>query len=163
MSRFLGLFIILSLPFIVFLLYTNRDTLYIPGVSNPLPLLIFNNKTPLRVTVVSSGAEVQRGLSGKDSLPQTEGMLSIFPKSDYWGIWMKDMRFTIDIIWVNEAGVIVDIAEAVRPDTYPKSFEPRLPARYVIETNEHFAESFNIKIGDVVALPARVVPSDLRK
>lgn len=122
-------------------------------MTDDMPLVTFNEQTPLRVTVLTEQAELVRGLSGRESLGPTEGMLFVFSKDDYHGIWMKDMLFPIDIVWVNRDGVIVDIAQSVRPDTYPTVFEPSVPARFVIETNAYFTDSFGIRKGDTVQLP----------
>jgi len=127
-----------------------------------LPVLTFNEKTPLKVIVVEDERERAQGLSGRESLEPTEGMLFIFPESAYHGIWMKDMRLSIDIIWIDASGRIVDIAPVVHPDSYPKVFEPKTPARFVIETNAYFTESFGIKVGDTVSIPKYLLPEDLQ-
>ena len=81
-------------------------------------------------------------------------MLFVFDANDYHGIWMKDMRFPIDIIWIAEDKTIVEITRNVAPETYPTIFKPPRPVRYVIETNPYFAESFSINVGDTVELPS---------
>ena len=117
---------------------------------------------PVRVDVADTALTRTRGLSGRESLPPTEGLLFIFDESAYHGIWMKEMEFPIDIIWIDESLRVIDIRKNVSPSTYPRTFEPRKPARFVLEVNANYADSFGIKIGDVVDLPRAITPGDLR-
>lgn len=91
-----------------------------------------------------------RGLSGRVSLAPDAGLLFVFDVSGQHGIWMKDMRFPIDIIWIGEQRRIVTIAERVSPDTYPKVFLPETDARYVLEVNAGYAAAHDLHVGDPV-------------
>lgn len=106
----------------------------ITGVTNNKPTISVGNKS-VRVTIADSPQEIVRGLSGIQSLGADEGMLFVFPEPTTPAFWMKDMRFAIDIIWLDENKNIIDIERNVSPDTYPKKFEPSRPVRYVLETN----------------------------
>src|SRR5690242_15708811 len=46
-------------------------------------------------------AKQQQGLSGTASLPLDQGMLFIFPKDGTYAFWMKDMNYSLDIIWID--------------------------------------------------------------
>ncbi len=129
------------------------------NVDNPV---IRIENVPIRVSIADTPELRARGLSGRTILGPTEGMLFIFDESDYHAIWMKDMSIVIDVIWVDENFKVVDIKSELRPDTFPQSFEPRVPARFVIETNGTYAESFGIKVGDTLTLPQYLIPEDLR-
>lgn len=89
----------------------------------------------LQLIRVSSPEDVKKGLSGRESLSQDMGMLFTFENPGKHCFWMKDMQFPIDIIWVNEAKKVISVQENVQPDTYPDSFCPSEPAKYVIEVN----------------------------
>ncbi len=65
---------------------------------------------------------------------------------------MKDMRFSIDILWLSADGVVVHMAQNVSPSTYPQSFVPTKPARYVLEVLAGYAMEHGVAIGDVVRL-----------
>ena len=153
---------ILLVPIVAYLLYTQGEKyMPIPALQQ-LPLITFNDKTPMRVYVVEQDAERIRGLSGRASIGPTEGMLFIFPKDDYHGIWMKEMNFPLDIMWLSADGTIIDAYENVRPDSYPRVFEPKTPARFVLEVNANYMDSFNIHVGDKVNIPTSILPLDLR-
>lgn len=125
-------------------------------------VLIFIENLAVAVTVADERAERQRGLSGVESIGELEGKLFVFDEEGYHDIWMKDMLFPIDIIFINEEFKIVDIAENVVPETYPLTYTSSEPARFILETNAFFVDSFKIKEGQFVALPPRYIPSDLR-
>ncbi|MFH1193492.1 MAG: DUF192 domain-containing protein [bacterium] len=106
-----------------------------------------------KVEVVKKDWEMEKGLSGRTGLKDNAGMLFVFPNADFQIFWMKDMKFSIDIIWINE-GKIVDIKErAVVPVTqYIESYRPSEIAKYVLEINAGLAEKYGFKIGDKVKL-----------
>ena len=92
-----------------------------------------------------------RGLSGRAGLAEGEGMLFIFDEAGVHGIWMKDMRFSIDIIWAADDGTILTIEERISPYTYPQSFQASsLAARYVLEVPAGFVEKSGIQEGMVL-------------
>jgi uncharacterized protein len=82
--------------------------------------------------VAKTPDEQRQGLSGRASMPRHRGMLFIFPKEGRQCFWMKDMRFSLDIIWVDSQKKVKHIARDVSPDTYPDAFCHEA-ARYVIE------------------------------
>ena len=92
-------------------------------------------------------ARVQ-GLSGREFFPEDAGLLFIFEEEAKHGIWMKDMLLDIDIIWLDNSFTIVSIEEDVSPNTYPKVFTPKTPARYVLEVPAGFVQKHGINIGD---------------
>ncbi len=97
-------------------------------------------------------ARVQ-GLSGRSNLSEGSGLLFIFDTSDEHGIWMKDMRFAIDIMWFDESGVIVGLKENASPDSYPEVFYPEKRARYVLETPAGFIRTHGLAMGKHVTIP----------
>lgn len=113
------------------------------------PAIIINNQR-IKVEIADEPAEWQKGLSDKESLKAKEGMLFIFPEVDYRGFWMKDMRFPIDILWINEHREIIEITQSVSvPDAKDTPiFYSKKPIHYVLEVNAGFSETYNIKVGD---------------
>ncbi len=90
------------------------------------------------------------GLSGREKLPDGTGMLFVFPKSEKHLFWMKDMKFDLDMIWIDEKLNVVYIKENARPELYPESYGPDSDAKYILEVNAGFAEKYNLKVGDRV-------------
>ncbi len=109
-------------------------------------------ETKLAVEIADSDAERVRGLSGRASLEQGTGLLFIFDTSDIHGIWMKDMKFAIDIVWVADNMQVVHIEKNVTPDTYPTVFKPNRPARFVLEMPAGLVSKEGIKYGDLLTV-----------
>ncbi len=104
----------------------------------------------IRVSVADTESTRKQGLSGRSGLAGDEGMLFVFPKDGNYAFWMKDMRFSIDILWLSSDGVVVYMAQNVSPDTYPQNFAPNTPARYVLELPAGYAGAHTLEIGDMV-------------
>lgn len=94
----------------------------------------------------------ERGLSGRASLAEGQGMWFVFEEDDLWAFWMKDMHFAIDIIWADAEGVVLTIAHDVPPESYPKTFSPSAPARFVLEVPAGFARKQGIAEGQKIVV-----------
>lgn len=105
-------------------------------------------ETVINVQVASTDQEREQGLSGKESLADGQGLLFIFENEGYYGFWMKDMNFSIDIAWLDKNKKIIYIADNVSPASYPDTFYPTSPSLYVLEVPAGFLEKMKIEIGD---------------
>ncbi len=118
-----------------------------------------HNDVAIHVAVADTPAERQLGLGGRELMAAGQGMLFVFDESKRWRIWMKDMTFGIDILWLDKRGRVVDIHEYVYPDTYNEDdstlrevFEPSESARYILEVLVGFSGANGIRVGDVIEL-----------
>lgn len=93
------------------------------------------NGKSLIVEVVDTPETRSKGLSGHKPLQNNEGMLFVFEKPGFYGFWMKDMTFAIDILWLDEDFKVVDAWLNASPGSYPKTYTPKNKAKYVLETN----------------------------
>lgn len=101
-----------------------------------IPMTLPSGKV-LTVEVMVKDEDRAMGLMFRPSLPQERGMLFVFGSLDFHGIWMKNCRFPIDIVWLDEARTVVHVAEAVPPcktDPCPV-YQPLRRAAYVVELN----------------------------
>ncbi len=108
------------------------------------------NDTVLHIERAITPAEQEVGMAKFDSIPDDFGMLFVFEKPGRYAFWMKNMRFPIDIFWLDENKQIIHIEKSVFPDTYPAIFEPSDEALYVLETAAGFSEKEKIKVGDTI-------------
>ena len=109
----------------------------------------------LQVKVASTADVRKKGLSNIDSLPINEGMLFVFDQKGRYSFWMKDMKFPIDIIWIDENKKIVNISKNAIPE--PKKadkdltkYDSSYDVKYVLEINAGLAGANNLQIGDLV-------------
>ena len=98
----------------------------------------------IRYTVADDDTERAQGLSGTKSLAGNTGKLFIFDRESKHGFWMKDMRYPIDIIWLDAAREVVHIKRSATPESFPEIFYPDQPALYVLEVNAGDAERLGI-------------------
>lgn len=107
-----------------------------------------------QVEAASTAMERARGLSGRDSLRDGEGMFFIFNEPDMHGFWMKDMKFPIDIIWIKGDGV-VGFSESAAPEPRVSSwrlkiYHPPEAVDRVLEINAGLVRKYGLKVGDKV-------------
>lgn len=101
----------------------------------------------IKLKVANSLNEQRQGLSGRESLADNSGMLFVYNDSERRCFWMKNMRFPIDIVWLDADKRIVHIYENLSPNTYPESFCSDELARYVIELNSGMVKKLDLSIG----------------
>lgn len=106
----------------------------------------------INAKIVEKEADLMMGLGGVSELGEGEGMWFIFLEDSKIGIWMRDMKIPIDIIWFDKNLKIVDIKEGALPESYPEIFYPKGNARYVLEINAGFSKKQGIKIGDIAKI-----------
>lgn len=123
---------------------------------NPFPveatLSLGEPSQTISLTLADTPEERQKGLSFTPFIPKEHGMLFVFEQSGIYGFWMKDMRYGIDIIWIDETFSVVEIAENITPDTYPTVFYPPSPVKYVLELAQGESARIEIKKGQTLFL-----------
>ncbi|MES2470771.1 MAG: DUF192 domain-containing protein [Patescibacteria group bacterium] len=155
-SRVIVLVLLLAIILILFgILNKTKEHRESYLTNTPLPSVVEEKTVDLsaiKFEIVDTPALRQKGLSDKESLAPGTGMLFVFDSPSKYSFWMKDMNFPIDIIWLDENFVVVDIKTNVSPSTYPDSFAPSAPSLYVIELNAGVAEQHGISIGTKVRI-----------
>jgi len=106
----------------------------------------------LRVEVVATDAERQKGLMFRQKLGRNDGMLFVFDEPAYHGMWMKNTLIPLSVAFVDARGEILNIL-----DMEPHSLETRMaagPASFAIETNKGWFAERGLKAGErVTGLP----------
>jgi uncharacterized membrane protein (UPF0127 family) len=122
------------------------------AASVPLSLVCIKNAC-VHVDVVSKPEDMQRGLQGREGLKETQGMLFIFKDDDIHRFWMKDMKFSIDIIWMNNQLQIVTIVPSCPACTAEPCaiYSPSAKSRFVLEVPAGFSAKHQLKQGDIFA------------
>ena len=101
--------------------------------------------------LATTQAEQVQGLSDRPSLAANTGMLFVFDHDSNWTIWMKDMNFPIDVLWITDDQKVSDIVEDMTPQSYPKTYASHAPTRYVLEVSAGTVKDYGIQTGqDVV-------------
>lgn len=118
--------------------------------------LVNINGQELRVLVANTDRHLFQGLSNRDSLGDYDGMLFIFNRREQHTMVMRDMRFPLDMIWI-DGEVIVDIAPELAPEpgrteTELTLYPGRAPSTMVLEVPAGFVAKYSLKIGDRVTV-----------
>ncbi len=117
------------------------------------PLQIGDAK--LLVEIADTAAKQTLGLSGREKLSDTQGMLFDFRNTlkGQLVFWMKDMNFDLDLIWIKNLEV-VDITKNVLappPNTPTEKlvrYSPNSESDMVLEVRSGWSDDNKIKIGD---------------
>jgi uncharacterized membrane protein (UPF0127 family) len=107
----------------------------------------------VHVDLAITSDQQEKGLSIKNSLNDSQGMLFPFDKPGDYAFWMKDMKFPIDIIWISPGYKIVHIEKNLQPCIFflfCPSYSPHADSKYVLEVNSNFTTRNNITVGDSV-------------
>ena len=125
-------------------------------ISSTLPTVTLHssqrNPISVRVEIVATPEKRSFGLMYRKNLPEAHGMLFLFPREQPLSFWMKNTPLPLDIIFINSAHTIVNIAA----NTKPFSEEPlpsSLPAQFVLEVNAGFCQRYGIEVGSQAKLP----------
>jgi len=165
------LFLILLLFIVIIALISLSFILYpAPAASNSNQKLLNNfqlndalelktgtlniNDKKISVEIASSDNDQYRGLSNRESLCEDCGMLFNFSDYDERTFVMRDMKFPLDIIFIND-NKIINIAPGLAPEgnkpTHTYSSQGK--ASRVLEVNGGYCKKNNIKIGDKIYEP----------
>lgn len=111
-----------------------------------------NNHT-FKIETAKTPKELQDGLSGRESLPQDQGMLFIFEKSDYYNFWMKNMKFPLDIVFIKDDKIVSIVKNATPPKSSsdnPEILKPDGVINRVLEINAGLSDKYKFEKGDKV-------------
>ena len=108
----------------------------------------------VNVLVANNYNHLVKGLSKRKNLGEYDGMLFVFNRREQHTMVMRDMRFPIDIIWI-DSNRIIDIAPnaQIEPNKREGQYFPYLArdiSTHVLEVPAGTAERMGWKIGDTV-------------
>jgi uncharacterized protein len=121
------------------------------GADRPAEAVVTVGGTSVRAEIADDRASQERGLGGRDSLAPDAGMLFLLP-DDTPLIWMKGMRFPIDVVWIKD-GRVVDVTPGLQPPDGSgplPTYAPDRPANRALEVNAGWAARHGVERGDVV-------------
>jgi uncharacterized protein len=107
----------------------------------------------LTADIAATDEQKRMGLSVKSSLAENEAMLFVFDNEAQHPFWMKDMKFPIDIIWIDSDKTVVHIEHNLPPcesGLLCPSYTPIQDSLYVLETVAGFTERHGVTRGTLV-------------
>lgn len=112
-------------------------------------------KTRFKAYIADSAAKRMVGLMHKKGLGEKEAMLFVFGRAAKYPVWMLNMRFNIDILWLDDDRTVKEIvvdAEPCRSIFDCDAYTPKANARYILELNSGVSEKLGIKVGEKITL-----------
>ena len=102
------------------------------------------------VEVVADSEGRRKGLMGRQSLPDGRGLLMVLPRPTAAGVWMKNMQFALDVVWLDAGGRVIERA-MLQPCRQPECpiYWPNQPASYILEIG---AGKFPLSTGEIVEI-----------
>ena len=108
-----------------------------------------------QVLVADNYKHFIKGLSDRKDLGNYGGMLFVFPSRTQHAMVMRDMLFSLDIVWLS-GGKVIDIAPNLPrenhgvPEDQLKIYQARTDSDMVLEVPAGFMERTGLKVGDEI-------------
>ena len=109
------------------------------------------------VEIASTTLQKANGLSFRKALDDGQGMLFLFGSGSVQSFWMKDMHFSLDIIWINGTRIVGISHDVPAPASGTALWNLKLYSSpentdKVLEVPAGTTAKFNIKVGDTVKI-----------
>jgi uncharacterized membrane protein (UPF0127 family) len=106
-----------------------------------------------KIWTADTPARDEQGLMFQRSMDLHEGMLFVFPKNERISMWMKNTYIPLDMLFMNQRGIIEYIATNTTPFS-EAIISPTMPEYAVLELNGGASARLGIKVGDSVIHPS---------
>jgi len=148
-NKHLVIIAILMLIFAVILLITKKNRTILQD--HQITKVQIGNQE-IKVEVVNSSSSITKGLSGRAQIG-ADGMLFIFPNQRQVTFWMKEMKFALDLIWINnnqisEITTNVPAPKENTPINLLPTYQPQSQINMVLEVTAGTAQKWHLKPGD---------------
>lgn len=117
-------------------------------------LVFERQQAAIALEVAATEGARARGLMFRNELAEDTGMLFVYPADDVLGVWMKNTRIPLDIIFISAQGRIVSMLQNVQPCITPVCgiYNSAVEARYMLEVNAGTVERLGIAKGERVTI-----------
>jgi uncharacterized membrane protein (UPF0127 family) len=110
--------------------------------------------TTIHAELAIKPVELASGMRFRDSLPAGRGMLFVHDRLGFYKYWMYQVRFPLDIIWLDDSRRVVEIAANCPPCAGPEdkcpTFGGNHPSQFVLELNAGMAARHGVQNGVVL-------------
>ncbi|HEX9825194.1 MAG TPA: DUF192 domain-containing protein [Flavobacteriaceae bacterium] len=103
----------------------------------------------LSIEIADDDYQTETGLMYRKNMDEFQGMLFIFPDSQYRSFYMRNTEIPLDIIYIDENKTILNIQKNAKPFD-ETSLPSEGPAKYVLEINAGLSTAWNLEKGDKI-------------
>jgi len=119
------------------------------GPTDPLTIVSAGKTHAFQVELADTPQESELGLMNRASMPKDHGMIFEFRPARDVSMWMKNTLIPLDMLFMDDKGKVVAIAEDARPGSL-RLVGPGFPISSVLELNGGVVKELGIKTGDTV-------------
>nr|WP_321225170.1 DUF192 domain-containing protein [uncultured Psychroserpens sp.] len=101
------------------------------------------------IEIADDEYSTQTGLMYRQSMQNNQGMLFVFPDTDFRSFYMKNTEIALDIIFIAEDRSVVSIQKNAQPMN-EMSLPSEAPAKYVLEVNAGLSDAWSLEKGDTI-------------
>lgn len=102
----------------------------------------------LEVEVASNKAQRALGLMNRTSMPESRGMLFVYPAPAYFCMWMKNTKIPLSVAFLDAQGRVINIEE-MAPQTETNHCTQR-NATYALEANQGWFAKYGVTAGSQI-------------
>jgi len=119
-------------------------------------VIIQGERFDLELAVTPEARE--KGLMGRESVPEDGGMLFVFPDLARRGFWMKNCLTDIDLIFLDARGNVTAVHAMTpepldTPDSQLTIYSSDYPAQFAVELRGGKAAELGVEPGERIDLP----------
>ena len=122
-------------------------TSFMLQAASPLLQLSVGSGT-LEVEVAATKTQRAQGLMHRTAMPDSRGMLFVYPEPAYFCLWMKNTRIPLSVAFIDAQGQVINVA-----DMTPHSETNHCPQRnamYALEANRGWFAKHGVGAGTQV-------------
>lgn len=107
----------------------------------------------LKTEIAMTRVQLETGLMFRKKLLSNQGMLLIFKQQNIQKIWMKNMLFPLDMVFISSQNQVVSILKNLPPCLKDGciTYKTTTPSKIVLELKAGKIDQYKIKIGDKVS------------
>lgn len=119
--------------------------------------LCWTKQNCITVEIFNTPYERKKGLMNRPSLDKDKGALFEYKSNEMQSMWMKNMAFPLDIIWINKTSHIIYIHNDVKPCLKKpcETYDSPAPVSHAVEVNANYSRKNRLKRGMKVRLPMK--------
>ncbi|MAI89366.1 DUF192 domain-containing protein [Ponticaulis sp.] len=125
----------------------QSEALYMPESS--ITIETAGGDISLTVEVADDPEETATGLMFREGIADDHGMIFDFGIPREPNMYMRNVPFAIDMVFMNEEGVVMAITAHAQPFS-ERHINPGFPVKSVLELADGQAAAFGIRPGDVI-------------
>jgi uncharacterized membrane protein (UPF0127 family) len=123
---------------------------------NGLGTIVTPNGATLFIEIADSPDKRTQGLMFRHSMAPDRGMLFQFPEAGDHAFWMKNTLISLDMFWLDEAGIILhlesDVPICTRKDDGCPRYQSPHKSLHILELNAGMAKKLDLAVGSQLTI-----------